>query len=368
MSLRTNLKIFYYAYYSLIVFLLLLFPMQLQKFYEPSQIGIIIGSITFFKFLSLTLFKKVEFTRKSLFYLNNIFILSMILIYIFQKNFYLLLLFSVLFGVINNFVISYFDQIAIKTYRRYLGLFRVFGSFGGFFLFLAVIAFKSLVDDMSLLFYTYIFIYFACSNMILYQRKRVLKLHAKIEDTKDIKNSSKDAMPYWIIGGFITIVMSFFHAFIGIYLKEFGYSTIDTSILLCIGIFFEIIAFFIAHYLFKLYDYKTLFFLASLLTGFRLIFFDAFVNNFMILGITQAMHFFTFGLFYASFMNILKNIYKSDINRALQIFNGYVDGVLKSIFIFIFAYLLYRGVFIILGLIIVIFCLFYFKEIFKKAN
>ena len=47
MSLRTNLKIFYYAYYF-DSFLLLLFPMQLQKFYEPSQIGIIIGSITFF--------------------------------------------------------------------------------------------------------------------------------------------------------------------------------------------------------------------------------------------------------------------------------------------------------------------------------
>ena len=163
------------------------------------------------------------------------------------------------------------------------------------------------------------------------------------------------------------IVMSFFHAFIGIYLKKFGYSTVDTSILLSIGIFFEIIAFYIAHYLFNRFDYKTLFYVASLVTGFRLVLFDMFVENFVILGITQALHFFTFGLFYASFMNILKNVYKTNINKALQIFNGYIDGVLKSLFIFVFAYLLYHGVFLILGLVIILCCLFYHKRIFSKA-
>ena len=363
MNLRTNLKIFYFSYYSIVVYLIMLFPMQLQKFYEPSQIGIIVGSITFFKFLSLTLFKKVKFTRNILFWMNNLFILSIILIYIFQENFYLVVLFSALFGIINNFVISYFDQIKIKTYRKYLGLFRVYGSFGGFSLFILVIFFKSLVDDISYLFYFYIVIYFICSNMILYQRKRVLKLEVIESET----TSTQNANAYWVIGGAVMIVMSFFHAFIGIYLKQFGYSTVDTSILLSIGIFFEIIAFYIAHYLFNRFDYKTLFYVASLVTGFRLVFFDMFVENFVILGITQALHFFTFGLFYASFMNILKNVYKTNINKALQIFNGYIDGVLKSLFIFVFAYLLYHGVFLILGLVIILCCLFYHKRIFSKA-
>lgn len=67
--------------------------------------------------------------------------------------------------------------------------------------------------------------------------------------------------------------------------------------------------------------------MVSLVTGFRLVLFDMFVENFVILGITQALHFFTFGLFYASFMNILKNVYKTNINKALQIFNGYIDGL-----------------------------------------
>lgn len=363
MNLRTNLKIFYFSYYSIVVFLVMLFPMQLQKIYSISQIGIIIGSITFFKFLSLYLFGKISFSKNSLFAINNLFILSIILIYIFQNNFYLLLLFSVVFGIINNFVISYFDQMAVKTYRKYLGLFRVYGSFGGLSLFLAVIFFQSLIEDMTFLFYLYILIYFISSNIILYERKKILKIQAVENSSFSLKKDG--AIPYWIIGSAVMIVMSFFHAFIGIYLKKFGYSTVDTSILLSIGIFFEIIAFFIAHYLFKIYEYKTLFYFASLITGFRLIFFDLFVNSFMVLSITQALHFFTFGLFYASFMNILKNIYKEDINRALQIFNGYIDGVLKSIFIFIFAFFLYEGIFLISGIIILFFC-FYYKTILGK--
>lgn len=362
MTLRTNLKIFYFSYYSLVVYLLMLFPMQLQKIYTTSEIGIIVGSITFFKFLSLYLFGKISFTKKSLFVVNNLFILSIVLIFIFQNSFYLLLFFSTIFGIINNFVISYFDQIKIKTYRKYLGLFRVYGSFGGFSLFVAVVLLPSLVEDMSFLFYFYILLYFIFSNMILYQRKKILKLDIKENSNSNIKYTN--AKSYWMIGGIIMIVMSFFHAFIGIYLLKFGYSTIDTSILLCIGIFFEIIAFFTAHLLFRLYDYKTLFFVASLITGFRLIFFDMFIDNFFILAITQSLHFFTFGLFYASFMNILKNIYKDDINRALQIYNGYIDGILKSIFIFILAFFLYYGVFFICGLIIVAFCFYYYKEMF----
>lgn len=362
MNLRTNLKIFYFSYYSIVVFLVMLFPMQLQKIYSISQIGIIIGSITFFKFLSLYLFGKISFSKNSLFVINNLFILSIILIYIFQNNFYLLLLFSVVFGIINNFVISYFDQMAVKTYRKYLGLFRVYGSFGGLSLFLAVIFFQSLIEDMTFLFYLYILIYFISSNIILYERKKILKIQVVENNSFSLKKDG--AIPYWIIGSAVMIVMSFFHAFIGIYLKKFGYSTVDTSILLSIGIFFEIIAFFIAHYLFKIYEYKTLFYFASLITGFRLIFFDLFVNNFMVLSITQALHFFTFGLFYASFMNILKNIYKEDINRALQIFNGYIDGVLKSIFIFIFAFFLYEEIFLISGIIILFFC-FYYKRLFN---
>jgi hypothetical protein len=103
----------------------MLFPMQLQKIYTTSEIGIIVGSITFFKFLSLYIFGKFSFSRKSIFILNNLFILSIILIYIFQNSFYLLLLFSTIFGVINNFIISYFDQIKINTYRKYLGLFKI---------------------------------------------------------------------------------------------------------------------------------------------------------------------------------------------------------------------------------------------------
>lgn len=365
MTLRTNLKIFYFSYYSLVVYLLMLFPMQLQKIYTTFEIGIIVGSITFFKFLSLYVFGKISFTKKSLFFLNNLFILSIILIYIFQNNFYLLLIFSTIFGIINNFIISYFDQIKIKTYRKYLGLFRVFGSFGGFLLFVAVVLLPSLVDNMNFLFYFYILIYFISSNMILYQRKKVLRLDVKQSNNSNIEHL--DAKAYWIIGGIIMIVMSFFHAFIGIYLKKFGYSTIDTSILLSIGIFFEIVAFFLAHILFKIFDYKKLFYFASLITGFRLIFFDVFVDNFTILAITQALHFFTFGLFYASFMNILKNIYKDDINKALQIYNGYIDGVIKSIFIFILAFFLYYGVFLVCGVIITIFCMYYKKEIFSKS-
>ena len=361
MTLRTNLKIFYFSYYSLVVYLLMLFPMQLQKIYTTSEIGIIVGSITFFKFLSLYIFGKFSFSRKSIFILNNLFILSIILIYIFQNSFYLLLLFSTIFGVINNFIISYFDQIKINTYRKYLGLFRVFGSFGGLFLFIAIVFLPSLINNMSFLFYFYILGYFIFSNTILYQRKKILKLD--IKENSDSNFNYTSAKAYWNIGGIIMIVMSFFHAFIGIYLKEFGYSTIDTSILLSVGIFFEIVAFFCAHILFKIFDYKKLFFLASLITGFRLIFFDVFINSFTLLAITQALHFFTFGIFYASFMNILKTIYKEDINKALQIYNGYIDGIIKSIFIFILAFFLYHGIFLICGLIIVISCIYYKKDV-----
>ena len=47
MNLRTNLKIFYFSYYSIVVYLIMFFPMQLQKFYEPSQIGIIVEVLPF---------------------------------------------------------------------------------------------------------------------------------------------------------------------------------------------------------------------------------------------------------------------------------------------------------------------------------
>ncbi len=215
---------------------------------------------------------------------------------------------------------------------------------------------------MSLLFYIYMFIYFVVSNAILYQRKKVLQLHITSEKSnQNIKTTN--AFSFWLIGGVVMIFMSFFHTFIGVYLSIFGYSEVDTSILLSVGIFFEIIAFFTAHHLFKLYSFNQLFLVASLITGLRLLFFDLFIDNFILLCIIQAFHFFTFGLFYASFMNILKNIYKSNINEALQIFNGYIDGILKSILIFVLAYFLYYGVFAILGVILIALCLVYYKQI-----
>lgn len=118
-----------------------------------------------------------------------------------------MVLFSALFGIINNFVISYLT-IKSKHIENILD-FLEFMLLVDFFLFILVIFFKSLVDDISYLFYFYIVIYFICSNTILYQRKRVLKLEVIESKTTSIQMQMLIA-----IGGAVMIVMSFFHAFI----------------------------------------------------------------------------------------------------------------------------------------------------------
>ena len=148
---------------------------------------------------------------------------------------------------------------------------------------------------------------------------------------------------YWVIGA-IMIVMSFFPCL---------YWNLSKSLVIVLLIqyfikywnIFEIIAFLYCSLFVNRFDYKTLFYVASLVTGFRLVFFDMFVENFCNFRITQSFYNFYFGFFYAFYEyieNVYKNQYKIKHYKFLMIT---LIGVLKSLFIFVFAYLLYHGVF-----------------------
>jgi len=352
LSKRNSLRMFYFSYWSIIVYLIMVVPYQLKDIYSNFQIGIILFVLIAFKFLSIPLFSKQKISKNFIYSLIGILSVSTLLIPFVYNYFYALVLLGIIIAIVSNYIISYFDMIKVKTYRKYLGSFRVYGSIGGFTLFVLLM----LNLDIFYIIFFFIFLFLLSSTIIIYRSKKIYKVK-NIDSEKKLFNFSSY---YWVIAILLLGVMQFYHSFFGIYLIEYGdYESFDINFLLATGIFFEIIALFVAYKFLKKYDLKNVFLLATFITGIRLICFDLFLDNFYVLIIVQSLHFFTMGLFFPSLLNLIKKYNHFNLNQALQFYNGFVDGLLKSSLLFGLSFLVFQNIFISLGIIIAILPLFY---------
>lgn len=358
MSIRNFLKSFYFSYWSLLVFMFMIMPVFMKDVYTPSEIGIILSMLGLSKPLSVFILKYANNSKSLLILFNSIFVISTLGIFFIFEYFYVLLFIALIFGTSGNFIISYFDQLKVRTYRKYLGKFRMYGSIGGLILF-GILSFTGIEKDSYIyLFLTLLIIYTWSSFSILFKRKPLKILKSKKLFDFSIFNTNTHL---WIGAGVLTGFFAYYHSFFLIYLHEYtSFSDQKIYFLLMVGIFFEIIAMNMAHIFLKKFKAEKLFYFAIFISALRLLTFNVFKDNYIMLILTQSLHFFTMGIFFTSFFSLLKRHYSSKLNLVLQTYNGIIDGIGRSFLLFILGYFYFENIFMMLSYLMML-MLVYFK-------
>lgn len=353
------MKLLYFSYYGIIVFLFMVVPVLLKDYYSAFLVGLIISILSLTKPLSMWINKRFEITKKIVLYINTVLIVSLFGIVFFIDNIYIVLFFSILFGWSNNFILSYFDQIKLQTYRKYLGKFRVYGSIGGAFLF-TLLSFNLIQKE----FYIYLFLFFLV--LYIYSSYNIL-IKRKLVKIKQIKSSplnfrflSKN-YGLWINTALITVSFAFFHSFFVIYLNQFSdLNNQQIYSLLLIGIIAEIIALNYAHIFLKKFSSEFIFKFVFLISFVRLFLFNYYSDNYLMLVFVQSLHFFTMGLFFPAFLDIVRGEYKKNINFVLQTYNGVIHGLLSGVSILVLSYFYFEFIFYIISFIMMLSYLYFY--------
>ena len=100
-----------------------------------------------------------------------------------------------------------------------------------------------------------------------------------------------------------------YYTFFSIYLEGHGYSHSMTGLMWALGVCAEVILFIVMHHLFSQHSVPKLFFIALLLTSLRWLVLALWVDNLVLLIFSQVLHAASFGLFHATAINLIHQLF-----------------------------------------------------------
>lgn len=100
-----------------------------------------------------------------------------------------------------------------------------------------------------------------------------------------------------------------YYTFFSIYLEDHGYSRNTIGLMWALGVLAEVVLFIVMHHLFYRFGVYRLFALALLLTSVRWVILALWVDNFSVLLFTQLLHAASFGLFHATAINLIHQLF-----------------------------------------------------------
>lgn len=119
-----------------------------------------------------------------------------------------------------------------------------------------------------------------------------------------------------------------YYTFFSIYLEDHGYSKVYIGWMWALAVFAEVILFMFMHRIMKRWNACTLFNIAMLLTGIRWIMLAYWVDNQAMLWASQVLHAATYGVFHASAIHLIHELFPSRLQgRGQALYAGISFGV-----------------------------------------
>jgi PPP family 3-phenylpropionic acid transporter len=326
LMLKIVIAIFYFFYFANVGVSVIFFPKVLNVIgYNSLQIGIIFASFPLMKFITPFIFlKKIKLTHNLLIkalILNIIFSIS---IYFTIHNFYMLLLNTILFGLVNSLILPYVEAIAIEYLQKEkYGKIRLFGSIGFMIIALVIARFLEInnyyvIDFLvGTIFFTTICAYFISNH----QEKTISTQNLDSE-----KFSIKKYMPLWISMFFMQMSFGSFYGFFTIYSTDNGISLNTTSYLWSFGVLCEIIMLYFQAPILKRFSLLTLIKFTTFITAIRWLVLFLFTGNTFVFFLSQSLHAFSFALYHTSIIMYLFSLYQNK-KLAQQFFIGISYGL-----------------------------------------
>jgi len=291
--------------------------------YSPVEIGILFGAAPLIRFIVPLMFiRGFSLGNTSFFVALFILFLSVIGIYSFIHDFYLLFLSNIAFGFGLSLILPYVELISLEEIGKELyGKSRLFGSIG--FMLVALVLVKFLTNEYVALYYllttTFLTIFFALLVIKVSKSTKV-----KNKDIKNDVNLFKD-WRLWL--GFALMQMSFgaFYNFFTLYETKNGLSLDMTIYLWSFGVLIEIFMLYIQGRFLK-YNLLRVMEICIAATVIRWFLVFVFASNIYILFFTQSLHALSFALFHTASISYLFYHYK---NKPLsqQLFSGISYGL-----------------------------------------
>jgi len=287
-------------------------PKLFSHYFTPTQIGILFAMMPIARFLTPFIFLKKPLTKKD--YILSILVALFASFLILFHNFYLILLSFFLMGASFAVLFPYIEAIAIEKLSTKYGKARVMGSLG-FMLYgiiFSYIKINHLISFIILMFLT------AISAFYFKEDKTIKKKTSKINFSKNYK--------FWLGLIFMQISFGGFYNFFTIYLIKNGINKEYVGWLWGIGVIAEIIVFLTGHkFLHQLNPIKWIK-ISILLTSIRWLMLFLFANSLVLIGASQLIHAFSFGIFHISALLYINKKYENK-TLAQQFYAGIAYGL-----------------------------------------
>ena len=313
---------FYFFYFSAVGVYVIYLPKILDNIgYTPKQIGIVFSIAPLVRFLLPFFFLRRFKLNIKVFHISLILLLvSVPLLYLSIKNFYLFSMAIFLYGATASIILPYVDTYSLEALSKEVyGKARLYGSIG--FIIVALALAKLMQDNYAGLHFIAVTILFCVISAYF--------LTKDTNFTKDEIHTEKFSLLshklLWISIFLMQVSFGAFYSFFTIYEKEAGLSYETISYLWTFGVLCEIALFYFQARFLK-FDLLNLMRFSIFITSVRWLLLYLFNSNIYILYLSQSIHAFSFALYHTVTLSFLYKLYH-DKNLASQFYYGLGFGL-----------------------------------------
>ncbi len=322
-----RLSSFYLFYFALVGVYIIFLPKMLSGAgYDATHIGALFSASPLMRFIMPFIFRRYGGLNSKTYLVSLIIIpLSVIFMFIFLNNFYMLFVINLIYGASMGVILPFVDTYALKIIgkERY-GRVRLWGSIG--FMFIALwlgSRLQSLEEAMVYLLITAVLT--AISGWSIDNPKEIKKHDTSPKDRIKATISLSRYWAFWI--GTLLLQVSFggFYNFFTIYETAHGISLEMTSWLWSFGVICEIVMLYFQGPLMRINLLRLIEF-TTFATALRWWILWLYPDSLLMAFLSQSFHALSFALYYTSAIAYIYELY-SDKKLAQQFFLGISFGL-----------------------------------------
>ena len=350
-----KISAFYFVYFACAGVFIVYFPPILRDIgYSPYQIGMIFASAPLARFLSPLLFLKyIKLDEKAFFSGLIGALLCTVALYIFIKNFYLVLVLVFLLGFFYSLVLPFIEVMALEAVgKEGSGTVRLFGSAG----FIATALALGMLQDLDI--DLFMASYIACIVGVVILGS-ILSKHISKPQVASGEFKVKHNYYIWLALIVGSIGLGIYYGFYSVYSLDLGLDSRQLSYIWSASVLAEILIFYVQSRFIKRFSLMNLMQFCLVTSSLRWILVFFYGDSFTAMISTHLLHAFSYALLHSSAIAYLNQHY---VNKQLAqhfysamtgglgiLLGNYLGGLLYGDLVF-----LYATLFSILALILMI--------------
>ncbi len=334
-SLFLKLSASYFWYFAVLGLMAPFLAVYLDgKGFTSLEIGEILAVVTATKVVGPTLWamlsdktgKQVSIIRLGAFLST----LSFFFLF-FSDTYWSITVLLALFSLFWTAILPQLEVLTLKSIRRSPKIYariRLWGSIG--FTLFAIVS-GELIELYSAEIYTsiglFILLGLTLSSLFIKQPNQVVTRHIETSSIFEKLFEYRFFM-FFIAGMLLQVSFGPFNGFFALYLRDLNYPGFAVGGFIAIGVMAEIFIFIIAGRLFKAYSIKSLLVFSVFVSALRWFVVAQYGDIALVLGISQLLHAFGFGLFHSASMQFIQSHFNvKQQNRGQAIYIGGVFGI-----------------------------------------